>query len=53
MSRSDLSKWLYFGLHIKRWLALLVISVAIMGLGLAYILREAYAAYTFPAWAAT
>ena len=51
MSRSDLSKWLYFGLHIKRWLALLVISVAIMGLGLAYILREVYATYTFPAWA--
>ncbi len=51
MSRSDLTKWLYFGLHIKRWLALLVVSVAIMGLGLAYLLREAYVSYTFPAWA--
>jgi uncharacterized cofD-like protein len=51
LSRSGLTKWLYLGLHIKRWLALLAISVAIMGLGLAYILREVYVSYTFPAWA--
>ncbi|MEX2229671.1 MAG: gluconeogenesis factor YvcK family protein [Dehalococcoidia bacterium] len=51
MSRTDLSKWLYFGLHIKRWLALLLISIAIMGLGFAYFLRELYETYTFPAWA--
>lgn len=51
LSRTDLSKWLYFGLHIKRWLALLLISIAIMGLGFAYFLREVYEAYTFPVWA--
>ncbi|MBM3139913.1 MAG: YvcK family protein [Chloroflexi bacterium] len=51
MSRTGLTKWLYFGLHIKRWLALLVVSVAIMGLGLAYLLREVYVTYTFPEWA--
>jgi len=35
-------------MHIKRWLALLLLGVAIMGLGIAYILREAYVSYTFP-----
>lgn len=50
MSRDHLSKWLYVGLHVKRWLALLVIAVAMMGLGFAYLLREAYVSYTFPAW---
>ena len=52
MSRGNITKWLYVGLHIKRWLALLAIAVAIMGLGFAYILREVYVSYTFPAWAA-
>ena len=50
MSRDNLSKWLYVGLHVKRWLALLVIAVAMMGLGFAYLLREAYVSYTFPVW---
>ena len=48
MSRQNFTKWLYFGLHIKRWLALLVVAVTIMGLGFAYLLRELYVAYTFP-----
>ena len=43
-------KWFYLGMHIKRWLALVLIGVAIMGLGLGYILREVYASYTFPDW---
>ena len=51
MSRGNLTKWLYVGLHIKRWLAFLGIAVAIMGIGFAYILREVYVSYTFPAWA--
>ena len=51
MSRGNLTKWLYVGLHIKRWLALLAIAVAIMGIGFAYILREVYVSYTFPIWA--
>ena len=41
-------KWFYFGMHIKRWLLLLLIGVAIMGLGFGYFLREAYTFYTFP-----
>ncbi len=43
-------KWFYFGMHIKRWLLLLLIGVAIMGLGFGYFLRQAYGVYTFPAW---
>ena len=41
-------KWLLPGMHIKRWLLLLVLGVAIMGLGIAYFLREVYVSYTFP-----
>lgn len=51
MSRSGITKWMYVGLHIKRWLVLLVLAVAIMGLGFAYLLREAYDTFTFPHWA--
>jgi uncharacterized cofD-like protein len=49
-SRPDpsLLKWLYPGMHIKRWLALLLLGVAVMGLGIAYLLREVYVTYTFP-----
>ncbi len=50
MSVSNLSKWLYIGLHIKRWLFVLLLGVVIMALGFAYILREVYVTYTFPAW---
>ena len=35
-------KWLYPGMHIKRWLALLLFGVSLMGLGIAYVLEEAY-----------
>ena len=41
-------KWLYPGMHIKRWLLLLVVGVVLMGLGISYVLREAYLSYTFP-----
>jgi len=43
-------KWFYFGMHIKRWLLLLLVGVVIMGLGFAYFLREVYVSYTFPDW---
>jgi uncharacterized cofD-like protein len=35
-------------MHIKRWLLLLLLSVAAMGLGFSYLLREVYVSYTFP-----
>ncbi|MCK9519546.1 MAG: YvcK family protein [Dehalococcoidia bacterium] len=41
-------KWLYPGMHIKRWLLLLLFGVSLMGLGIAYVLREAYLQYTLP-----
>ncbi|MFN0096902.1 MAG: uridine diphosphate-N-acetylglucosamine-binding protein YvcK [Dehalococcoidia bacterium] len=41
-------KWLYPGMHIKRWLLLLLLGVVLMGLGISYVLREAYLSYTFP-----
>ena len=53
MSVSNLSKWLYFGLHIKRWLFVILVGVVIMGLGFAYLLREVYASYVFPGWVGT
>jgi uncharacterized cofD-like protein len=37
-------------MHIKRWLALVLIGVAIMGLGFGYVLRDVYVSYTFPDW---
>ncbi len=43
-------KWFYFGMHIKRWLLLMMLGVVIMGLGFGYFLREVYVSYTFPAW---
>ncbi len=46
---ADFLKWFYPGMHIKRWLALIIIGVAVMTFGLAYILREAYVSgFTFP-----
>jgi uncharacterized cofD-like protein len=48
LQESDFLKWLYPGMHIKRWLMLMMLGVAIMGLGIAYILREAYVSHTFP-----
>jgi len=46
---ADFLKWFYPGMHIKRWLALMIIGVAIMTFGLAYIMREAYiSGFTFP-----
>jgi uncharacterized cofD-like protein len=41
-------KWFYFGMHIKRWLLLMMLGVVIMGLGFGYFLREVYVSYTFP-----
>jgi uncharacterized cofD-like protein len=43
-------KWFYLGMHIKRWLALVLLGVVIMGLGLGYVLREVYVTVTFPSW---
>jgi uncharacterized cofD-like protein len=45
----DFLKWFYPGMHIKRWLALTIIGVAMMTFGLSYIVREAYlTGFTLP-----
>jgi uncharacterized cofD-like protein len=40
--------WLRPGLHIKRWLFLMTLGVAFLGLGIGYFLREIYESYSFP-----
>jgi len=42
------SKWLYPGLGIKRWLLLLMAGVTFMGLGFAYLLKDIYKTLTLP-----
>ena len=41
-------KWLYPGMHIKRWLGLLLFGISLMGLGIAYALKEAYLVAELP-----
>ena len=48
LSENNVLKWLYPGMHIKRWLVLLLFGVSLMGLGISYVLREAYLTYTLP-----
>ena len=48
LAEHNVFKWLYPGMHIKRWLLLLLFGVSLMGLGIAYVLREAYLTYTLP-----
>jgi uncharacterized cofD-like protein len=46
--RFGLIDWLAPGLHIKRWLLLVLLGMAIMGLGVAYLFRQAYLEGDFP-----
>ena len=41
-------KWFYPGIHIKRWLLLMMVGIIIISLGFAYILRQIYNSYSFP-----
>ena len=50
LMNGNLVKWFHLGMHIKRWLLLVLLGVAIMGLGFGYVLREVYVSYTFPDW---
>ena len=43
--------WLTPGLYLKRWVALISVSVALLALGLTYALRHVYAMDAFPSWA--
>lgn len=44
----DLRMWLVPGMHVKRWLLLLLLGLVLMSLGASYVLREIYVNYTFP-----
>ena len=46
-------KWLYPGMHIKRWLALLTLGLVLMSLGLAYMLVQIYRTQPFPDFVAS
>ena len=48
MRNHSLLTWLYPGMHIKRWLLLLVVGMTFLSLGAAYLFREAYLVYDFP-----
>lgn len=43
-------KWLYPGLHVKRWLLLLMIGITVTSLGVAYLMTHLYREAPFPAW---
>ena len=42
MKRRRLPRWLYPGMHLKRWLLLLFLGIAILGLGAAIWIRDLY-----------
>ena len=48
LRRYSLTTWLIPGLHIKRWLIVLVVGITLTGLGLAYLLRSVYISGTYP-----
>lgn len=43
-------KWLYPGMHVKRWLVLLIFAVTFISLGVAYFLTNLYREAAFPEW---
>ena len=48
LQNSDTRKWLVPGMGVKRWFLLLFLGMALLGLGVSYLAREAYLAWTLP-----
>ncbi|MDY7039332.1 MAG: uridine diphosphate-N-acetylglucosamine-binding protein YvcK [Chloroflexota bacterium] len=48
LKRESSLKWLYPGLGVKRWLALLLFSITLISLGFGYLLRDLYTVWKFP-----
>ena len=48
LRNSDTRKWLVPGMGVKRWFLLLLLGMALLGLGMSYLAREAYLAWTLP-----
>ncbi|NDE76206.1 MAG: hypothetical protein EB039_09130, partial [Proteobacteria bacterium] len=47
---ADLGKWSRLGMHVKRWILLLVIACTGISLGIAFILVQLYRTQPFPEW---
>jgi hypothetical protein len=47
---NDLAKWSRPGMHVKRWLVLLVLGLTFVALGIAFLLVQAYRTQPFPEW---
>ncbi len=47
---ADLGKWSRLGMHVKRWILLLVVSCTAISLGIAFILVQVYRTQPFPEW---
>lgn len=45
-------KWFYPGMHVKRWLLLLLVGITVISLGVAYIMVEFYRNQPFPEYVA-
>lgn len=46
----DLAKWSRIGMHVKRWLLLLIAGLTFVALGVAFFLVQAYRTQPFPEW---
>ena len=46
----DLAKWSRPGMHVKRWLVLLVLGLTAVALGIAFFLVQVYRTQPFPEW---
>ncbi len=46
----DLGKWSRPGMHVKRWLVLLVLGLTFVALGIAFFLVQVYRTQPFPEW---
>lgn len=51
--RHTIAAWFIPGLHVKRWLLLLFLSILFLSLGAEYALTNAYRTLRFPAWVQT
>src|SRR5689334_19757727 len=47
---NDLAKWSLPGMHVKRWLGLLVLGLTFVALGFAFLLVQIYRTQPFPEW---
>lgn len=41
-------KWLYPGMHVKRWILLFLVGITVLGVGIAYFLVDVYRQQPFP-----